>query len=74
MASIITVIGERCEDVAVREGNLGLLAGGAGGRQGCEGKSLEQCSKDVTGDVRVDIQCGCLLLHVCLWVRQYNRR
>jgi hypothetical protein len=51
VASIISVVGERCEGIAVREGNLGLLAGEAGGCRVCEGMSLDRCSKDVTGDV-----------------------
>lgn len=50
MASIIAVIRESCEGIAVQEGNLGLLAGEAGGRQFCVGKILDCCSKDVTGN------------------------
>ena len=50
VASIVAVFGERCEGIAVREGNLGLLAGEAGGRQFCVGKSLDCCSTDVTGN------------------------
>jgi hypothetical protein len=68
VASIIAVIGERCEGIAVREGDLGLLAEEVGGRQICEGKSLDCWSKDVTGNFWVDIQCGCLVLralYVC---------
>lgn len=50
VASIIAVIRESCEGIAVQEGNLGLLAGEAGGRQFCVGKILDCCSKDVTGN------------------------
>ena len=54
--------GRAASIVAVREGDLGLLAGKRTDARFCEGKSLDCCSKNVTRDAWTDTQCGCLVL------------